>query len=170
MVLDFLDPISAETLVGISAEERLDERLAVGGETVGEHQGALLDVLEELVLRVRVVGGDADDQLVEQHAQQVPVHHATVSDAVQHLRGQVRQTPAERPAHVVPHALLRQSEVRQQGVPVLIQHHVLRLQVPEHDVLLVQSLQGQKHLAHVHARLSLLHPFVVSQQFVYLFK
>lgn len=102
---------------------------------------------------VGVVGRDPDQQLIHDHAQQVPVDCLPMPAALEHLGGQVRHRAAEGPRAlaVVQDALLAQPEVGQLGVPVDVQHDVVGLQVPENDVALVQVLQGEHDLGQVHA-------------------
>ena len=70
--------------------------------------------------------------------------------AVKEFRGQVLRSPTHRSGgEVVADSLLAEPEVRQLGMAMLVQEHVLRLQIPEDNVQTVEILKGQEQLTGV---------------------
>mmetsp|Transcript_11936 Transcript_11936/g.24230 ORF Transcript_11936/g.24230 Transcript_11936/m.24230 type:complete len:330 (-) Transcript_11936:2835-3824(-) len=136
-------------------------------------------VPEGVVVRAPVEGVAAGHHLVHEQAEAPPVDALCVPALEQHLGRHVLLRPAERPrreAHGPPPLLpvLRkrvsdlkapaQPEVRQLDVPVSLQEHVLRLQVPVNDVDVVQGLEGERDLANVELSPALLHPAHLAEE------
>jgi len=110
-------------------------------------QLARLDLLEHLLAVLVELWWQPVQHLLQQHAQQLPVHALAVARLVQHFGRQLRHTAAEgRLARVVLDFLLAEPEVRQLGMALLVQHHIVRLEVALDDVVLVQVLDGQQDL------------------------
>jgi hypothetical protein len=65
------------------------------------------------------------------------------------LGSQVGHRPAEAARGVVVDALLGQSKVSEDAMALAIQHHVIRLQVPENNHVFVESLKGKDELTDV---------------------
>lgn len=80
-----------------------------------------------------------------------------MSLSFQHFGGEVGHRSTEGPGTGVgvEHSFLGESEVGEEGVSILVEHYVLRLEVPEDDVLLVEFFQGQDDLTHVQFGLAL---------------
>jgi hypothetical protein len=88
-----------------------------------------------------------------------------VSSLLEHFGGKLGHTPAETFGDVVVvYAFLRESEVCQAGMPILIEYHVVRLEVTLDYFLFVQVLYGQQYLTELEASRGFVEPFVLVQQ------
>lgn len=84
---------------------------------------------------------------------------------LEHLRCQLRHTPAEGLSDVVVvNALLRQAEICQTRMTVVVQHNVVRLQVPVYDLIFVQVFHCQEHLTQVESCRGLVEALLLVEQ------
>jgi len=91
----------------------------------------VFDLLEHLLPVLVEVGRKPIEHLLKQHTQQIPVHALAVAGLVDHFGRQLGHTPTEtRSTGVVHDFFFRQPEVSQFSVALLVQHYIVRLQVP----------------------------------------
>ena len=136
------------------ARELPRQQVARGrAERLGDLEVAAADLLEEHVAVAAVEGRQARQHLVEQRAEAPPVDSAPVARAVQHLRREVLGRAAERVRAAVDgvDVLLREPEVGQAHVALVVQQHVFGLEVAVDDVHLVQVLEREHDLRDVEA-------------------
>lgn len=141
---------------------------------VREVDGLLLDQLVHfrIILRARVERREPHNHLVSQNAEGPPVHGEGVAALDQDLGSQVVGGSAERERLRISFEHLRQPEVGQANVPVLVHQNIFRLQIAVDDVFRVQVAQGHgdlngieagallreaSHLAEVHEELAATH-------------
>mmetsp|Transcript_98719 Transcript_98719/g.308056 ORF Transcript_98719/g.308056 Transcript_98719/m.308056 type:complete len:291 (-) Transcript_98719:633-1505(-) len=125
---------------------------------VGRHpQACVLDVVEER-LRVWVVEGrQPREHVEEQHPEVVDVHGVAVAAPQQDLGREEGHGATEGVgAAGARHALLGEPKVSEDGMSLLIEHHVVGLQIPEDNLPLVQVAERQEDLRGVQAREGLL--------------
>mmetsp|Transcript_39042 Transcript_39042/g.59467 ORF Transcript_39042/g.59467 Transcript_39042/m.59467 type:complete len:200 (+) Transcript_39042:99-698(+) len=154
VALDLLEAaLTSEPLDGILLEYSLQEVHALGRplDVVVELQLVHLDVLEQYFLIVIVERRHPGDELVQDHANEVPVNRFSVACFLHHLRSQVGVGPTEgvcafESAHDV---LSREAEVREEDVAVSVEHDVVRFEVSKDDVPLMKSIDGADDLADV---------------------
>jgi len=103
------------------------------------------DIFEELVLIIGVVRGQTGDHFKQNDTEKVPVYSLAVAVFLQHLRGQIGIAPAETLGadFASPHVLSRQAEISQHRMPAFVYYHIIRFQVAENDILLVQGLDSE---------------------------
>lgn len=88
-----------------------------------------------------------------------------MSSLLEHFGGKLGHTPAETLGDVVVvDAFLRESEVGQARVAILIENHVVRLEVTLDNFLFMQVLNGQQYLTELEARRGFVEPLLLVQQ------
>lgn len=120
---------------------------------VREVDGLLLDQLVHfgIILRARVEGREPHNHLVSQNTEGPPVHGEGVAALDQDLGSQVVGGSAERERLRISFEHLRQPEVGQANVPVLVHQDIFRLQIAVDDVFRVQVAQGHGDLNGIEA-------------------
>mmetsp|Transcript_48062 Transcript_48062/g.148315 ORF Transcript_48062/g.148315 Transcript_48062/m.148315 type:complete len:343 (-) Transcript_48062:141-1169(-) len=113
-------------------------------EPVRELHLALQDLLVDPERRVVVERRVPRDEFVQQDPHRPPVHRLAVALALDHLGRQVLGRPAQRERPL--RHLLREPEVRDLDVPLVVQQQVLRLQVAVDDVFGVHVLEREHQL------------------------
>mmetsp|Transcript_43291 Transcript_43291/g.125142 ORF Transcript_43291/g.125142 Transcript_43291/m.125142 type:complete len:235 (-) Transcript_43291:578-1282(-) len=111
-----------------------------------------------------VVGRQAGQHVEEENTKIVDVDGVTVLAAEEYLRREKGYGAAERGGALRTHALLRQAEVRQHGVELLVQHDIVGLQVAEHRLPLVKVAERQEDLRGVQPGDGLLQPTLPGDQ------
>jgi len=114
---------------------------------VREHNFSRPDQNTESVVRFVHERRSAGGHLVQQDAQGPPVNAKAVTFHVENLGGQVLSCAAEGVGLVLSVVEeLGEAEVSQRHISILVHKHVLRLQVPMHDVVLVQVAHSENNL------------------------
>lgn len=166
--LDFLEALllaAAQPLGWVLAQEALQYARGVVRQRSWDSDRLVENHLEEIVLGVligilrgagNVEGASPREHLKQQNAQRPPVHGEAVVLAAQDLRGNVVGRAAEGGRCVaVPDALLAHPIVGELHVSLVIQQHVVKLQVAIDNALLMQEIQCQADLRGVEARVFL---------------
>mmetsp|Transcript_37512 Transcript_37512/g.107671 ORF Transcript_37512/g.107671 Transcript_37512/m.107671 type:complete len:212 (-) Transcript_37512:439-1074(-) len=126
--------------------ERLDQRRRPRRNTDRHLQIRPGDVIEQHLAVGRVEGRHACEHVEQEHTEVVDVDGVPVRAPQQNLRREKGNGPAEGCRVVAVDALFGEPEVRQHGMPGLVEHDVVRLQVPEDDLALVQVAEGEQQL------------------------
>jgi hypothetical protein len=122
---------AAQTFIGVGNKYLLQEVPALGSDVVRQFDLALSDALKELIL---VPAGQHEWRLPGQHLEDdaphaPPVDRQPMALSVHDLWSQVLRRPAEGLSVSVGfNVLLRETEIRELSIPVLIYQYVLRLQ------------------------------------------
>lgn len=89
------------------------------------------------------------EELEEEDAKGPEVHCATVSLGKNHLRREIERAAAERVGLAADGHNLRRPEIHQLQIALAIEDQVLRLQVSQNHVLVVQHLEDAQHIREV---------------------
>ena len=127
----------------------LHETLGVFVELSWELDLLVQSHLEDLVWVLGHERGSSVKGLVDEDAKGVPVHRRVVALVLNDLGGDVLGSAAERVSSVTWQELLDEAEVSELDVSILLDQHILRLEVPVNEVLRVHVLEGQHNLPDV---------------------
>jgi len=135
-----------EALGGVLLEELLDEVSGVLAEALLELGLGVLDGVEQLRLVREVERRLPRQHLIQQTPETPPIARKAVPIPLEHFRGEVLGGAADAGgAGVGQHVVLGKTEIGELGKAILTYQHVLRLQIPIHHALPLQTLQSQQN-------------------------
>jgi hypothetical protein len=140
----------AQSLLGIGLKEPEKEITGPWLEEVWKDQAARQDLFVYLEGRVVVVGREAGEHLVDEHAKGPPVNRPAVSAAQNNLRRKILRSPAKGPCHILRDDLCK-AKVGNLDVSPGVKQKVLRLQVAVDDAQSVHVIEGKDDLCSVEA-------------------
>lgn len=159
---------AAEPLHRVLVEEALQHRGRLHGQRARDTDRLLQYHLEEIVFCILVgvvsslgdvEGRSASQHLVREDPERPPVHGEAVLLAAEDLRRDVVGSAAERRGRVArTHSLLAHSVIGELDVSLVVEQHVVQLEVAVDDAALVQEVQRQRDLGRVEPRVLLRQP------------
>lgn len=110
------------------------------------------DHFEDLIGIFMHEGAATDHDLIDEHAQGVPVNSLTVTFVQDNLRSQVLRSPTEGVGSLSWSQGLNEAKVRKLEIAARVDEHVLRLKVSVDKVLTVEIVETKNHLCCVEPR------------------
>lgn len=134
---------SSQSLIRILVQELDDQVLSLGPETGRDHKRPLPDIIKKLLPVICEIRRQANDHLIENNTEEIPVNRLPMPRPFQHLRREISDRPTETLGSLVPdHRFFREPEIGQERMSFLIDDHVVRLEVAEYYVLLMEVFEG----------------------------